>query len=85
MDMKRSCHNHCKRFSDGKIEQMITGVNGNKVVCILRRAIRLMVLHIIEILFFKNPIHEIKCYLFILNTFIFRYILIIFQRIVFFV
>jgi hypothetical protein len=49
MDMKRSCHNHCKRFSDGKIEQMITGVNGNRIVCILRRDIGLMVLHIIEI------------------------------------
>jgi hypothetical protein len=49
VDMKRNCHNHSKRFSDGKIEQMITGVNGNRIVCILRRAIGLMVLHIIEI------------------------------------
>jgi hypothetical protein len=49
MDMKRSCHNHCNRFSDWKIEQMITGVNGNRIVCILRRAIGLMLLHIIEI------------------------------------
>jgi hypothetical protein len=47
MDMKRSCHNHYKRFSDGKIEQMITGVNGNRIVCILICAIGLIVLHII--------------------------------------
>jgi hypothetical protein len=54
----------CKGFSAGKIEQMITGVNGNRIVYILRRATGLNVLHIIEIfttirgaLFSKNPIH----------------------------